>query len=123
MICSLIPRNTWHDGKAARSGTNSAAGWAADAARAANAPFIDLNEIIARQYDSLGQEQVNALFVANAGPHTSLAGAQTNALCVVSGLKALKENPLAKYFSEYANGVVPADLSQPASAQEKFEPK
>jgi len=123
MICSLIPRNTWHDGKAARSGTNSAAGWAADAARAANAPFIDLNEIIARQYDSLGQEKVNALFVANAGPHTSLAGAQTNALCVVSGLKALKENPLAKYFSEYANAVVPADLSQPASAQEKFEPK
>jgi len=123
MICSLIPRNTWHDGKAARSGTNSAAGWAVDAARAANAPFIDLNEIIARQYDSLGQEKVNALFVANAGPHTSLAGAQTNALCVVSGLKALKENPLAKYFSEYANAVVPADLSQPASAQEKFEPK
>ena len=123
MICSLIPRNTWHDGKAARSGTNSAAGWAADAARAANAPFIDLNEIIARQYDSLGQEKVNALFVVNAGPHTSLAGAQTNALCVVSGLKALKENPLAKYFSEYANAVVPADLSQPASAQEKFEPK
>ena len=123
MICSLIPRNTWRDGKAARSGPDSSAGWAAEAARAANVPFIDLNEIIARQYDSLGQEKVNALFVANAGPHTSLAGAQTNAICVVSGLKALKENPLAKFFSEKAESVLPADLSQPAPVKEKSEPK
>jgi lysophospholipase L1-like esterase len=123
MICSLIPRNTWHDGKAARNGTNSAAGWAAMAAQAANAPFIDLNEIIAHQYDALGQEKVKELFVANAGPHTSLTGAQTNAICVVSGLKALKENPLAKFFSENANGVVPADLSQPVPTKESSEPK
>ena len=123
MICSLIPRNTWRDGKAARSGTNSSAGWAAEAARAANAPFIDLNEIVARQYDSLGQDAVNELFVANAGPHTSLAGAQTNAICVVSGLKALKENPLAKFFPEKAEGVLPADLIQPTPAKEKSEPK
>ena len=107
MICSLIPRNTWRDGKAARSGTNSSAGWAKEAAVSANAPFVDLNEIIARQYDSLGQEKVNDLFVANAGPHTSLAGAQTNAVCVVSGLKALPENPLAKYFSDKATGISP----------------
>ena len=123
MICSLIPRNSWRDGKVARSSTNSAAGWAAEAARAANAPFIDLNEIIARQYDSLGQEKVNELFVANAGPHTSLSGAETNALCVVSGLKALKENPLVKFFSENADSVPPADLSPAAPVKEKPEPK
>jgi lysophospholipase L1-like esterase len=114
MVCSLIPRNSWKNGKAARSGADSAAGWARDAANSVNAPFIDLNEIIARQYDELGQEKVNALFVAGAGPHTSLAGAQTNAVCVIAGLKGLKENPLAKYFSEKANDVAPADLSQPA---------
>jgi lysophospholipase L1-like esterase len=111
MICSLIPRNTWRDGKVARPSADSAANWARDAAQVAHAPFIDLNEIVARQYDSLGQEKVKDLFVANAGPHTSLAGAQTNALCVVSGLKALKENPLAKYFSEKASGVPAADLN------------
>lgn len=115
MICSLIPRNTWRNGATARSGADSSAGWAAQAARAANAAFIDLNEIIARRYDSLGQEKVNALFVAGAGPHTSLAGAQTNAICVVAGLKALKENPLAKYFSEKAVGI--------AAAEPKPEPK
>jgi lysophospholipase L1-like esterase len=114
IICSLIPRNTWHDGKAARNGTDSAAGWAAAAARAAKVPFIDLNEIIARRYDELGQEKVEELFVANAGPHTSLAGAQTNAICVVSGLKALKENPVAIFFSANGKAVQPDGASQPA---------
>lgn len=123
MICSLIPRNTWRDGKAARPSADSAANWARAAANAANAPFIDLNEIIARQYDSLGEEKVKDLFVANAGPHTSLAGAQTNAICVVAGLKAVKENPLGKFISKNANGILPADLSQPTPAKEKSEPK
>jgi hypothetical protein len=34
--------------------------------------------------------------------HTTLAGAQLNAECVVAGLKALPRDPLAPYFS--ANG-------------------
>lgn len=114
LICSLIPRNTWRDGKTARPGKDSSAIWARDAAKVANVPFIDLNEIIAREYDVLGQEKVKELFVANAGPHTSLAGAQTNAACVVAGLKGLKENPVGKYFSEKADGIAPADLSRPA---------
>ena len=117
MVCSLIPRNSRRtNGTAARNGVNSAAGWAGQAAQSENAPFLDINEIIARQYDELGREKVNALFVAGAGPHTSLAGAQTNALCVVAALKGLKENPLAKFFSEKADGIPPADLSLPAPA-------
>lgn len=110
IICSLIPRNSWHGEKVSRPGADSPARWAAQAAAAAKAPFIDLYEIIARRYDSLGQQKVNELFVANAGPHTSLAGAQTNAICVVSGLKALKEIPVAKYFSEKAAGITTAEI-------------
>ncbi|HSY20458.1 MAG TPA: GDSL-type esterase/lipase family protein [Candidatus Acidoferrales bacterium] len=116
MVCSLIPRNNWKNGHTSRNGSDSAAGWAADAAKAVNAPFIDNNEIIARLYDQLGQDQVNALFVAGQGPHTSLAGAETNAICVVAGLKGLKENPLDKFLSATAGGIAPADLSQPAPA-------
>jgi lysophospholipase L1-like esterase len=115
MVCSLVPRNSWRtNGMAARNGANSAAGWARQAAESVNVPFLDINEIIARQYDELGREKVNALFVAGAGPHTSLAGAQTNAACIISTLKGLKEDPLAKYFSANADGVLSADLSQPA---------
>jgi lysophospholipase L1-like esterase len=114
MVCSLIPRNSWRtNGTAARNGPDSAAGWARQAAESVNAPFLDINEIIARQYDELGREKVQALFVAGAGPHTSLAGAQTNAFCVIAALKGLKENPLAKYFSQEAAGIPPADSSLP----------
>ena len=109
MVCSLIPRNSWRtNGMAARNGPDSAAGWARQAAESVNAPFLDINEIIARQYDELGRDKVNALFVAGAGPHTSLAGAQTNAFCVIAALKGLKENPLVKYFSKKADGIPPA---------------
>jgi lysophospholipase L1-like esterase len=113
MVGSLIPRNNWKNGGAARN-QNDYAGWAKQAAQSANAPFLDLNEIIARQYDQLGQEKVEPLFIAGAGPHTSQAGAETNATCVIAALKGLKENPLAKYFSPKASRVAPADLNQPA---------
>ena len=48
--------------------------------------------------------------------HTGWDGAVLNAEIVVSGLKALKEDPLAPYFSAVAEGIAPADLSQPAPA-------
>lgn len=113
MVCSLIPHNNWKNGRAARN-LNDYAGWAGQAAKSANVPFLDINEIIARQYDQLGQEKVKALFIVGAGPHTSQAGAETNAACVISALKGLPTNPLSGYFSDKATGVPAADLSQPA---------
>jgi lysophospholipase L1-like esterase len=122
MVCSLIPRNSWRtNGTAARTGTNSATGWARQAAESVNAPFLDINEIIASQYDKLGREKVNALFVAGAGPHTSLAGAQTNAICVIAALKGLKTNPLAKFLSKKAAGIAPVTVSPPAPAPAEDE--
>jgi lysophospholipase L1-like esterase len=127
MVCSLIPRNNWKEGRAMRNKSDYA-GWAEQVAASENAPFLDINEIIARQYDALGQDAVKPLFIAGAGPHTSMAGAQTNAACVVAALKGLKENPLAKFFSEKAGGVASADLSQPAPApvapaKDRIEPE
>lgn len=120
MVCSLIPHNNWKNGRAVRN-KNDYAGWAEQVAEVEHAPFLDINEIIARQYDALGQEKVKPLFIVGAGPHTSLAGAETNATCVVAALKGLKENPLAKFFSEKAASVAPADLSQPEPAPTKPE--
>ena len=127
LVCSLIPRNNWQNGRVARN-KNDYAGWAEQVAASEETAFLDLNEIIARQYDALGQEAVKPLFIAGAGPHTSLAGAQTNAACVVAALKGLKENPLAGFFSDKAGAVIPADLSQPAPnpvvpARDKTKPE
>jgi lysophospholipase L1-like esterase len=96
IVCSLIPRKIWKDGKMVRS-ADTYAGWAAEVARSENVAFVDLNEIISRRYDDLGPEKVEPLF-ADPHTHTSLAGAKLNAACVVEGLKSLKRNPLAPYL-------------------------
>ncbi len=95
IVCSLVPRKTWKEGKIVRN-KNSHAGWAEQVAQAEKAPFIDLNEIIAAHYDTLGAETVNALF-ADEHTHTRAAGAELNARSVLEGLKALPENPLASF--------------------------
>ncbi|HEV2437767.1 MAG TPA: rhamnogalacturonan acetylesterase [Verrucomicrobiae bacterium] len=98
IVCSQIPRKVWKDGKIVRS-KNSYAGWAEQVARAENAPFIDLNERIAERYDALGPEKVNPLF-GDPHTHTTAAGAELNAQCVIAGLKALANDPLAPYLSD-----------------------
>jgi len=100
IVCSPIPRNNWQDGKVARNADDYGR-WAADAARAEGAHFIDLNEIIADHYEEMGQERVTALYF---GPrertHTNAAGARRNAACVVEGLKRLPDCPLTAYLKE-----------------------
>ncbi len=103
IVCSLVPRKIWKDGKISRD-SETFGKWAAEVARQEKTPFLDLNEIIARQYDGLGTEKVEPMF-ADPHTHTSRVGAELNAAMVVSGLKALGESPLAAYFSEKAKGV------------------
>jgi lysophospholipase L1-like esterase len=113
VVCSLIPRNArGADGKINRS-ANSQAGWAKETAAAEKADFVDLNELIARKYDAMEQSAVDALF--SGSPHTSWAGAVVNAETVISGLKALKTDPVAAYYVPQVKEISAApDLSQPA---------
>ena len=106
IVCSLVPQKIWKDGKILRE-KDSYAGWAGQVAEAEGAPFLDLNELAARRYDELGPQKVEALF-GDPHTHTSPAGAEVNAECVVAALKALRDDPLALYFSEKAGGVPPA---------------
>ena len=96
IVCSLIPRKRWENDRVVRD-TASHAGWAAQVAAAEKVAFVDLNENIARRYEELGPEKVNAFF-ADERVHTSLAGAQLNAEIVVATLRALLVNPLAAYL-------------------------
>ena len=105
IICSPIPRKTWMDGKIVRN-ADTYGGWARQVAIMEKAAFIDLNEIIARRYDALGEAQVEPLF-ADPHTHTSRAGAELNAESVVAGLKALDGNPLGRYLSAKGQAVKP----------------
>lgn len=121
IICSLIPRKIWKDGKIVRN-TDTYAGWAADVARAEHVALVDLNEIIALKYDELGPDKVEPLF-ADPHTHTSLAGAQLNARCVVEGLRSLKPNPLAAFIrSQPLNSAPPpAPLPAPRTTSLNFD--
>jgi lysophospholipase L1-like esterase len=96
VLCTLVPRNSWKEGKIARA-TDSHADWTRAIAAAEKVPLVDLNELIAKKYDALGQEAVTALF-ADKTVHTGWAGAELNALTVVEGLRALDPNPLGGHL-------------------------
>jgi lysophospholipase L1-like esterase len=121
IVCSLIPRKSWDENGHIKRTLDTFEGWAGQVARSENVGFIDLNELIGRQYDLMGKEKVDLIYVPNPTPekprgetvHTGWAGAVMNAEIVVSGLKALKGDPVAGYFSEKGRAIAPAAESPP----------
>jgi lysophospholipase L1-like esterase len=105
IICSPVPRKSWKDGKIV-GWADSYGGWARQVAVAAKINFVDLNEVIARRYNALGEAKVEPLF-ADPNTHTSRTGAEMNAECVVAGLKALNGNPLGRFLSAKGQAVIP----------------
>lgn len=106
VICSLTPRKGWtDDGKFVRGGGH--AEWAEQAAKSVDALFVPLNEIIGARYETLGPRRVDALYVPSPKEklHTGWDGAVVNAECVVAGLKALDEDPLADFYSKRAQAI------------------
>ncbi len=94
IVCSPIPRNDWKEGKVMRS-TESYAKWAREVAESEGAYFIDLNDIVASEYEKMGKEAVTPFFPID-HTHTNLEGAKLNADIVVKKLVALKIKALAK---------------------------
>ncbi len=97
IVLSPVPRNNWKDGKVVRNAATYG-GWAAEVAKSQGVFFVDLNEIIAKQYEAIGEERVSKEFFFNDHTHTSPAGASLNAQSVVTGLKELKKCKLTKYL-------------------------
>jgi rhamnogalacturonan acetylesterase len=105
VICSPIPRKTWKDDQTVvRSGAGSYGGWALEIAAREGALSIDLNDIVATGYEKVGRTKVEDFF-ADAHTHTTVEGARFNAEAVIAGLKTLKGDPFAPYFSKEATGI------------------
>jgi lysophospholipase L1-like esterase len=105
ILCSLVPRKIWVDGKVVRN-TSTYRGWTQAVAEHEHVGFVDLNEIIARRYDALGQKAVDPLF-GDPHTHTTMAGAVLNAECVVAGLRALPGHPLDRFLSAKGQAIPP----------------
>lgn len=96
IVCSPIPRNDWKEGKVVRSG-NSYAGWAEQVAKEEGAYFIDLNNLVATRYESLGADAVKAYFPGD-HTHTNKEGAQLNAQLVAAQLREINPGKLVRYM-------------------------
>ena len=108
IICSLTPRKKWTDDGRFHRDASTHAAWSKEVAMETETPFVDLYEIIAREFEKLGQEKVDSLYVPSPTErlHSGWKGALVNAECVVAGLKGLKGFPLEAYLSTRAKPVV-----------------
>ena len=103
ILCSPIPhKQRWETGR----DFEALAGWDKEVAQKNGALYFDLTMVITEAYKKEGAEKV-ATFFADKGTHTSDIGAQFNAARVIAGLKSLKPNPLADYFSEKGKAIEP----------------
>jgi len=108
ILCSMPPHKVWDDQGRIKREANYIK-WSREVAQQEKIGFINLNEIVAARYDTLGHDKVMTLFPADEHDHTNLEGAKLVASYVVAGLKLLQPNPLAPYFSPEASGIAPAD--------------
>ena len=98
IMCSLIPRDNWKDGKVVRS-ADSYALWAKQIAQQQGAYFIDLNELISVKYEKMGEQEVHKFFPAD-HTHTDLEGAKLNAKIVAKALKKINPGKIKKYMTK-----------------------
>jgi lysophospholipase L1-like esterase len=104
IFCSMVPHKDWLDGKIIRKESETFVKWTQNAAKATGAPYINLNEIVALEFERLGPEKVAPLF-GDARTHSTPAGANLNARMVISAVKALKNPNLRKYLSADSNNI------------------
>jgi rhamnogalacturonan acetylesterase len=97
IVCSLIPRNIWENGRVARSSEDYAK-WAKESAESERAFFINLNEIVSAKYEAIGEETVRTKFFLADHTHTTKDGAILNAVAVAEGIRSLKGCKLNKYL-------------------------
>ena len=98
IVLSLVPRNIWKDGKVVRA-ANDYGKWAAEAAKAGGALFLDLNELVAKRYEEAGPEAVKTQYFGEDHTHTTPAGAAVTATVVAEGLRGLTDCPLGQYLA------------------------
>jgi lysophospholipase L1-like esterase len=117
IVCSLTPRKRWSpDNKQFIRDNGTHAAWAEQIAKETNTPFVPLYDIIATTYEKIGMEKVDTLYVPSPKEklHTGWEGAVINAQCVISGLKALPDDPLATFLSPRATAIAPASAQTTA---------
>lgn len=107
ILMSLTPRNAWEDADSTIvTRVNKTFGlWAKQVAKKERIPFVDLNEITARKFETYGKEKVKYMFYLDR-IHTSEYGARVNAASAAEGIREYKNLGLAKYLKPFEKDTV-----------------
>lgn len=113
ILMTLTQRNSWREGRI-ECPSDTYRSWTWRIARDAQLPFVDLTRITGDRYQRQGPDAVKAQFGSDA-VHTNAAGAEANAVDVLSGLLAL---PRLKFGSKLstAGRAVPVDTGPPENS-------
>ena len=114
IFCSMVPHKDWDGGRIVRKEREKWVTWTANAAVATHAAYIDLNEIVALEFEKLGPDKVAPLF-GDARTHSTQAGALLNAQMVVAGIRSLKKPDLKKYLSTAGKAIDKTSATHVAS--------
>lgn len=99
ILMSLTPRKAWDDEDSTIvTRVDKTFGlWAKQVAKKEKVPFIDLNEISAKKFETFGKEKVKYMFYLD-NIHNSAFGARVNAESAAEGIRACKGLKLARYL-------------------------
>ncbi len=97
VLFSLTPRNAWVEGGGIVRVNETFGLWARQVADEEGVPFVDLNEITARKYETFGADKVNYMFYLDK-IHTSEYGAQVNARSAAEGIRQCPGLDLKQYL-------------------------
>lgn len=95
IVLSPVPRNIWKEGKVERA-NDSYGKWARESADTGETWFIDLNNLVAKNYEVLGQDSVSYFFPLD-HTHTNETGARLNAKILSDAIKSYRGCPLRGY--------------------------
>ena len=97
ILLSITPRNEWPDGKIERR-NDTYTTWCKEVVEQTGVDFIDMHNITADYFDSIGAEATKAYY-KNDHTHTSRLGAERNAKSFAEGLVKANHS-LAKYLKK-----------------------
>lgn len=105
ILMSLTQRNVWPAGRLERNGQYGR--WSYEVALALNVPFIDLNNLVADQYEALGEKKV-AEFYPKDHTHFNRQGAKIHAETIIAAVKGLRPNVFDNLYNAQGQSI-PAD--------------
>jgi lysophospholipase L1-like esterase len=97
IVVSLIPRNIWENGKMMRNDKDYAL-WAGEVAAQTGAGYVNFNEVLATEYEKMGQEKSKENYSVGDHTHTGETGACFHARILARELRALSSVKLADFL-------------------------